>query len=163
MLPIEAPLDGSVTTGIYPREPRNKKKANKGSTAPTTFYYVKDIGYLQHEPVLHKLREHKAFAKKLSRALGRGQEGLAKNLEERHEGYRLDHIIKERWDCSHPSPRNVTKVAPCAGTRRLPTRSGISTTPSRSSFCSRTFRPPRASRPPSSQIAPGWRPSGSST
>jgi pescadillo len=83
--------------GIFPREPRNKKKANKGSTAPTSFYYAKDIAYLAHEPVLKKLREHKAFAKKLSRALGRGEWSSAKSLEDNKPSYRLDHIIKERW------------------------------------------------------------------
>lgn len=85
-----------VRTGIYPREPRNRKKANKGSSAPASFYYSKDIQYLLHEPVLGKLREHKAFAKKLSRAIGRGEWGLAKNLEESKPVYRIDHIIKER-------------------------------------------------------------------
>jgi hypothetical protein len=84
-------------TGIYPREPRNRKKANKGSSAPASFYYAKDIQYLLHEPVLHKLREHKAFAKKLSKAVGRKEWGLAKNLEESKPTYRLDHIIKERF------------------------------------------------------------------
>jgi len=82
--------------GIYPREPRNRKKANKGSSAPASFYYAKDIQYLLHEPVLDKLREHKAFAKKLSKAVGRGEWALAKNLEESKPVYRLDHIIKER-------------------------------------------------------------------
>lgn len=82
--------------GIFPREPRNKKKANKGSSAPTSFYYTKDIAYLAHEPILKKLREHKAFAKKLSRALGRGEWSSAKSLEENKPIYRLDHIIKER-------------------------------------------------------------------
>lgn len=82
--------------GIFPREPKNKKKANKGSTAPTSFYYAKDIAYLAHEPVLKKLREHKAFAKKLSRALGRGEWSSAKSLEDNKPSYRLDHIIKER-------------------------------------------------------------------
>ena len=38
-----------IFKGIYPREPRNKKKANKGSSAPVTFYYAKDIQYLMHE------------------------------------------------------------------------------------------------------------------
>lgn len=83
--------------GIYPREPRSKKKANKGNSAPTTFYYAKDIAYLQHEPVLRKLREHKAFAKKLSRALGRGEWSIAKSLEENKPTYSLDVIIKERY------------------------------------------------------------------
>ena len=82
--------------GIFPREPRSRKKANKGSSAPTSFYYTKDIAYLAHEPILKKLREHKAFAKKLSRALGRGEWASAKSLEENKPIYRLDHIIKER-------------------------------------------------------------------
>ncbi|KAF8640692.1 hypothetical protein AX17_000348 [Amanita inopinata Kibby_2008] len=86
-----------ILKGIFPREPRNKKRANKGSSAPTSFYYAKDIAYLAHEPVLKKLREHKAFAKKLSRALGRGEWSSAKSLEENKPVYRLDHIIKERY------------------------------------------------------------------
>jgi pescadillo protein len=92
------PKSGAVTafSGIFPREPKNRKKANKGSSAPTSFYYAKDIAYLAHEPVLKKLREHKAFAKKLSRALGRGEWSSAKSLEENKPVYRLDHIIKER-------------------------------------------------------------------
>ena len=83
--------------GIFPREPRHKKRANKGSSAPTTFYYAKDIAYLAHEPVLRKLREHKAFAKKLARALGRGEWSSAKSLEENKATYTLDHIVKERY------------------------------------------------------------------
>ncbi|GLB36310.1 putative component of the NOP7 complex, which is required for maturation of the 25S and 5.8S ribosomal RNAs and formation of the 60S ribosome [Lyophyllum shimeji] len=86
-----------ILKGIFPREPRSRKKANKGSSAPTSFYYAKDIAYLAHEPVLRKLREHKAFAKKLSRALGRGEWSSAKSLEDNKPVYRLDHIIKERY------------------------------------------------------------------
>ncbi|KAL7269607.1 mRNA-binding ribosome synthesis protein nop7 [Rhizina undulata] len=87
-----------IFKGIYPREPRNKKKANKGSTASTTFYYTKDIQYLLHEPVLAKFREHKTFAKKLQKALGRGEYGDAKRLEQNHKPQiALDHIVKERY------------------------------------------------------------------
>lgn len=88
--------------GIFPREPRHRKKANKGSSAPTTFYYAKDIAYIAHEPVLRKLREHKAFAKKLSRAIGRGEWSTAKSLDDHKPTYRLDHIIKERQAKSCP-------------------------------------------------------------
>jgi hypothetical protein len=87
--------------GIFPREPRSRKRANKGNSAPTSFYYAKDIAYLAHEPVLNKLREHKAFAKRLSRALGRGEWSSAKSLEDNKPVYRLDHIIKERYARSH--------------------------------------------------------------
>jgi pescadillo protein len=84
--------------GIYPREPRNKKKVSKGSTAATTFYYTKDISYLLHEPLLNKFREHKAVAKKIGRALGRGEVGDAARLEKTHiPKIKLDHIIKERY------------------------------------------------------------------
>ncbi|EUC53683.1 pescadillo domain protein [Rhizoctonia solani AG-3 Rhs1AP] len=86
-----------ILKGIFPREPRHRKRANKGSSAPTTFYYAKDIAYLAHEPILRKLREHKAFAKKLARALGRGEWSSAKSLEENKPVYTLDHIVKERY------------------------------------------------------------------
>ncbi|BGP49499.1 mRNA-binding ribosome synthesis protein nop7 [Rhodotorula kratochvilovae] len=96
-----------ILKGIYPREPKNRKKANKGSSALASFYYAKDIQYLLHEPVLHKLREHKAFAKKLSKAVGRGEWHLAKNLEEQKPTYRLDHIIKERYPTFVDSLRDL--------------------------------------------------------
>lgn len=86
-----------IFKGIYPREPRNKRKANRGSTAPTTFYYGKDIQYLMHEPVLAKFREHKTFAKKLLRALTRNEIADAEKLEEHRPKYTLNHLVKERY------------------------------------------------------------------
>ncbi|CAN3373357.1 hypothetical protein DIURU_002759 [Diutina rugosa] len=96
-----------IFKGIYPREPRNKKKANKGSTAPVTFYYAKDIQYLLHEPVLQKFREHKTFARKLNRALGRGEVGDAQRLEENRPKYTLDHLVKERYPTFMDSLRDL--------------------------------------------------------
>ena len=96
-----------ILKGIFPRQPRHVKRANKGSTAPTTFYYTKDIAYLQHEPVLQSLREHKAFAKKLSRAIGRREWYAAKNLDDSRPMYRLDHIIKERYPTFADSLRDL--------------------------------------------------------
>ncbi|KAI9838726.1 MAG: mRNA-binding ribosome synthesis protein nop7 [Sclerophora amabilis] len=87
-----------IFKGIYPREPRNKKKASKSSTPSTTFYYTKDIQYLLHEPLLTKFREHKTLAKKISKALGRGDNSDAARLEKTHTPrLSLDHIIKERY------------------------------------------------------------------
>ena len=85
-------------SGIYPREPRNKKKASKSSTQATTFYYAKDIQYLLHEPLLKKFRDHKALSKKIARSLGRGEVGDAARLERNNATkISLDHIIKERY------------------------------------------------------------------
>lgn len=87
-----------IFKGIYPREPRNKKKAAKSSTASTTFYYTKDIQYLLHEPLLRKFRDQKALAKKIARSLGRGEVSDAARLEKNHAPkLSLDHIIKERY------------------------------------------------------------------
>ncbi|EED18857.1 ribosome biogenesis protein Pescadillo, putative [Talaromyces stipitatus ATCC 10500] len=87
-----------IFKGIYPREPRNKKKAAKNSTPNTTFYYTKDIQYLLHEPLLRKFRDQKALAKKIARSLGRGEVGDAARLEKNlAPKLTLDHIIKERY------------------------------------------------------------------
>ncbi|EJT97886.1 hypothetical protein DACRYDRAFT_84227 [Dacryopinax primogenitus] len=96
-----------ILKGLYPVEPPSRKKANKGSTAPTTFYYTKDIAYLAHEPVLSKLRQHKAFAKKLARAIGRSEWADAKSLEQREPKYKLDHIIKERYPTFIDAVRDI--------------------------------------------------------
>ncbi|KAK8074725.1 pescadillo [Apiospora hydei] len=88
-----------------PREPNNRKKANKSSTASTTFYYAKDIQYLLHEPLLQKFRDQKALEKKISKALGRGDVTDAARLERNaarpektgRPPYTLDHLVRERY------------------------------------------------------------------
>jgi pescadillo protein len=94
-----------IWKGIYPREPRSRKKVSKSSTASTTFYYTKDIQYLLHEPLLQKFRDQKVLEKKISRALGRGDVGDAARLERNaarpdktgKPRYTLNHVIRERY------------------------------------------------------------------
>ncbi|KAG6010476.1 mRNA-binding ribosome synthesis protein nop7 [Claviceps maximensis] len=94
-----------IWKGIYPREPRSKKKVSKSATASTTFYYAKDIQYLLHEPLLQKFRDQKVLEKKISKALGRGDVGDAKRLEGNASRpdktgkprYTLDHVVRERY------------------------------------------------------------------
>jgi pescadillo len=87
-----------IFKGIYPREPRSKKRVSKSSTPSTTYYYTKDIQYLLHEPLLNKFRDQKALAKKISKALGRNEVSDASRLERNlTPKLRLDHIIKERY------------------------------------------------------------------
>jgi pescadillo protein len=94
-----------IWKGIYPREPRNKKKVSKSATASTTFYYTKDIQYLLHEPLLQKFRDQKVLEKKISKALGRGDVTDAARFERNASRpektgkprYTLDHVIRERY------------------------------------------------------------------
>ncbi|CAK7269975.1 mRNA-binding ribosome synthesis protein nop7 [Sporothrix epigloea] len=104
-----------IWKGIYPREPRSKKKVSKSSTASTTFYYAKDIQYLLHEPLVNRFREQKALEKKISRALGRGDVTDAKRYERNaarpektgRPRYTLDHVIRERYPTFVDSLRDL--------------------------------------------------------
>ncbi|CAK7245168.1 MAG: mRNA-binding ribosome synthesis protein nop7 [Sporothrix thermara] len=104
-----------IWKGIYPREPRSKKKVSKSSTSSTTFYYAKDIQYLLHEPLVNRFREQKALEKKISRALGRGDVTDAKRHERNaarpektgRPRYTLDHVIRERYPTFVDSLRDL--------------------------------------------------------
>ncbi|KAK1764793.1 Pescadillo N-terminus-domain-containing protein [Phialemonium atrogriseum] len=94
-----------IWKGIYPREPKDKRKIIKAANASTTFYYTKDIQFLLHEPLLQKFREQKVLEKKISKALGRGDISDAKRFERNavrpektgKPRYTLDHVIRERY------------------------------------------------------------------
>jgi len=86
-----------ILKGIYPHEPKNKKKVNKGSTAPRTFYLLKDIRFLLHEPIVGKFREYKIFVRKLRKAYGKAEWTKVARLRDNKPFYKLDHVIKERY------------------------------------------------------------------
>ncbi|CAH0555358.1 unnamed protein product [Brassicogethes aeneus] len=86
-----------IIKGIYPREPRNRKRAQKGQSGIKTLYHVKDIQFLLHEPIIWKLRDYKIFNKKVGRARAiKDFERLHRYLNN-HPTLKLDHIVKERY------------------------------------------------------------------
>lgn len=85
-----------ILKGIYPREPKNKKKASGNRNSNNTFYFTKDIKFLLHEPIVQKFREHRAFLRKLNKAVGKRDEYGVKALQENEPVYTLDHILRER-------------------------------------------------------------------
>ncbi|OQV16181.1 Pescadillo-like protein [Hypsibius exemplaris] len=86
-----------ILKGVYPNEPKNKKRANKGSTAVKTFYFMKDIQFLAHEPIIQKFRDFKVFVKKLKKAVVYKNPLTAQRLRRNKPVYKLDHIVKERY------------------------------------------------------------------
>ena len=48
-----------ILKGIYPREPRKRKVAQKGATGIQTLYAKKDILFLAADPIIWKMREFK--------------------------------------------------------------------------------------------------------
>jgi len=86
-----------IIKGIYPREPKNRKKAQRGSTDKKTLYLKKDIQFLLHEPIMWKLRDHKVYMKRKNRAIAlKDHEGLKRVIANKPT-YSLDHIVKERY------------------------------------------------------------------
>ncbi|CAD7697662.1 unnamed protein product [Ostreobium quekettii] len=81
-----------IFKGIHPREPRKKKHG-----ADKTYYHIKDLRWLAHEQVLHKLREEKAWNKKVKRAAGKLNYDETERLEVIKPKYKLDHLVRERY------------------------------------------------------------------
>nr|XP_050859203.1 pescadillo homolog isoform X1 [Vespula vulgaris] len=86
-----------ILKGIYPREPRNRKRAQKGQVGIKTLYHKKDIQFLMHEPIIWKLRDYKIFNRKVGRARAMRDFAEMKRYLSKHPTLKLDHIVKERY------------------------------------------------------------------
>ncbi|XP_017788096.1 PREDICTED: pescadillo homolog, partial [Habropoda laboriosa] len=86
-----------IIKGIYPREPRNRKRAQKGEPGIKTLYHKKDIQFLMHEPIIWKIRDFKVFNRKVSRARSLREFSEMRRYLRNHPTLTLDHIVKERY------------------------------------------------------------------
>lgn len=80
-----------ILKGVFPREPKKKFEGNH-----KTYYHVKDIAFLAHEPLLEKFRDIKAYDKKVNKAVAKKNNPLAERLLSRKPDYTLDRLIRER-------------------------------------------------------------------
>jgi len=86
-----------IVKGIYPREPKNRRKAQRGKTGIQTLYLKKDIQFLLHEPIVWKMRELKVHLKRIKRAKSMKDYKAAKRYGRTIPLISLDHIVKERY------------------------------------------------------------------
>mmetsp|Transcript_57222 Transcript_57222/g.139514 ORF Transcript_57222/g.139514 Transcript_57222/m.139514 type:complete len:710 (-) Transcript_57222:112-2241(-) len=84
-----------ILKGIYPREPLNGRVP--GKKKGQTFYHIKDIRAIAHEPILEKFREFRAFMKKIRRAAGRNEPDEAARKNAICPTYTLHHLVRERY------------------------------------------------------------------
>merc|ERR1712025_173939 len=87
-----------ILKGVFPREPRNRKRAQKGNVSKVqTLYYEKDIRFLLHEPIVWKFRGFKVFLRKLKKASEKKNWDTVERLHQNKPKYSLDNIVKERY------------------------------------------------------------------
>ncbi|XP_073011657.1 pescadillo homolog [Typha latifolia] len=81
-----------ILKGVFPRVPKKKVEGNH-----KTYYHMKDIMFLAHEPLVEKLRDIRAHRKKVKKAIARKNRDLADRLLNRQPTYTLDRLILERY------------------------------------------------------------------
>jgi len=81
-----------ILKGIHPREPKKKVKGQG-----KTYYHVKDVNFLAHEPLLDKFRALRSYERKIKKAKAKKAYHAVDRLEERKPQYGLDHLVKERY------------------------------------------------------------------
>ncbi|KAJ0966309.1 hypothetical protein J5N97_027447 [Dioscorea zingiberensis] len=81
-----------ILKGIFPREPKKKVEGNH-----KTYYHMKDIAFLAHDPLIEKFREIRAHRKKIKKAFGKKNRDQANRLLTQQPKYKLDRLVLERY------------------------------------------------------------------
>ncbi|GJM96295.1 hypothetical protein PR202_ga13117 [Eleusine coracana subsp. coracana] len=81
-----------ILKGVFPRQPKKKVEGNH-----KTYYHMKDIAFLLHDPLIEKFREIKVHRKKVKKAVAKKNRDLAERLLNRPPTYKLDRLILERY------------------------------------------------------------------
>lgn len=91
-----------ILKGIYPRDPKKKKEGKA-----KTYYHVKDILFLAHEPLLHHFRELKIYLRKHKKAFGKKNWKELDSIKDNKPFHSLNHLIKERYPSFADSLRDL--------------------------------------------------------
>ncbi|XP_065200788.1 pescadillo homolog [Planococcus citri] len=86
-----------IIKGVYPREPKHRRRAQQGKTGIQTLYLKKDVQFLLHEPLVWKLRELKVHLRRIKRAKSMKDYSMAKRYGNTIPLLDMDQIIKERY------------------------------------------------------------------
>ncbi|MED6187371.1 hypothetical protein PIB30_075807 [Stylosanthes scabra] len=81
-----------ILKGVTPREPKKKFKGTH-----QTYYHVKDVSFLHHEPLLEIHREIRVHERKIKKAEAKKNLERAKRLREKTPKPKIDRIIRQRY------------------------------------------------------------------
>lgn len=86
-----------ILKGIYPREPKNRKRAQKGNTEIKILYHKKDINFLMHEKLVWTLRDMKIMNRRIKYAESIKDKKLKRMRLNKYPELKLDHVVRERY------------------------------------------------------------------
>ncbi|KAE9612690.1 putative BRCT domain-containing protein [Lupinus albus] len=94
LLQISLPLFRKlcILKGVTPREPKKKFKGTH-----QTYYHVKDIAFLHHEPLLEVHRAIKTHERKIKKAEAKKNIERANRLRDQTPKPKIDRIIRQRY------------------------------------------------------------------
>ncbi|AES81736.1 putative BRCT domain-containing protein [Medicago truncatula] len=81
-----------ILKGVTPREPKKKFKGND-----KTYYHVKDISFLHHEPLVEIHRAIRVHERKIKKAEAKKNVERANRLREKTPKPKIDRIIRQRY------------------------------------------------------------------
>ncbi|VDO55312.1 unnamed protein product [Schistosoma margrebowiei] len=94
--------------GIYPVEPRSRKKVGKGNSQPRVYYNAKDIAFLSHEPLIETFRKLRIFHVKLKKAREKKDKEKEFRVRINKPRYTLHQIVKERYPTRQDALRDIS-------------------------------------------------------
>ncbi|XP_052871925.1 pescadillo homolog [Anopheles cruzii] len=86
-----------ILKGIYPREPKNRARAQHGAQDIKILYHKKDVTFLLHEPIVWTLRDRKIYNRRIAKARAKKNLTLRDIQLNNFPQLKLDHIVKERF------------------------------------------------------------------
>lgn len=86
-----------ILKGVYPQEPKNRVKAQRGKHGIKLLYLRKDIRFLMHEPIIWKFRDRKIKRRRLLHAERKDDRDKRRSVRQFEIDPNLDHIILERY------------------------------------------------------------------
>lgn len=82
----------SIWKGVTPRQPKKKVKGTH-----RTYYHLKDVSFLHHEPLLEEHRTIRVHDRKIKKAEAKKNHELANRLREKTPKPKIDMIIRQRY------------------------------------------------------------------